>query len=493
MQASQPIDGRVETDQNLTLRTATVLFLLALVPRLLLGLVYLRAPIGLDDMFQYDMLARSLVSGEGYRWYQRADVEHLQPYLEAAYPIEFVLEEIPVNGYQTTFRAPGYPFFLSGIYSLFGPEIRLPATRIIQILMSAALAPLTAMLGIQLGIKRKSAILAGVLLIFYPILWMYPIGLASENLFIILLLLAISVLLRVPQIQKNWIVIAAGLLLGGATLTRGGLVFFLPAAAVWLWRKTSFRRTLFFTLAVSAVLLPWMVRNSLILERPAFVENSMGYNLFVGFHPEGDGGFVSEVAVIPIQILDDGERDRWATDEAMKFIRADPGRIPELLARRLAYFWGLEDRELTYFYSNNFFGPLPQPWLGIAYFFLIVPLLIVALGAPLGFALTQRRSERQLILILLLASLLAYIPILAEPRFHLPLIPFLAAYAAAAWTENKLFSQVIAGLKDRKVAWYLALLAIMVLIVLWGWDFARDWPQLVQLMGPEGNTSHFNY
>ena len=55
------------------------LLLLALLPRLVLGLMFLNLPLGLDDMFQYDMLARSLAGGEGYRWYGRADAERMLP------------------------------------------------------------------------------------------------------------------------------------------------------------------------------------------------------------------------------------------------------------------------------------------------------------------------------------------------------------------------------------------------------------------------------
>jgi hypothetical protein len=43
----------------------------------LIPVILLRAGlgIGLDDMFQYDMLARSLVAGNGFRWYAQEDLE----------------------------------------------------------------------------------------------------------------------------------------------------------------------------------------------------------------------------------------------------------------------------------------------------------------------------------------------------------------------------------------------------------------------------------
>lgn len=56
------------------------LWFLAMVPRLTLAIVFFDQPIALDDMYQYDMLARSLLAGEGYRWYSQEDLEPLKPY-----------------------------------------------------------------------------------------------------------------------------------------------------------------------------------------------------------------------------------------------------------------------------------------------------------------------------------------------------------------------------------------------------------------------------
>jgi 4-amino-4-deoxy-L-arabinose transferase-like glycosyltransferase len=353
-------------------------FVLALIPRLALALIFLNYPIGLDDMFQYDMLARSLASGKGYRWYQRADVARLRPYLDKYYGIDLPTEQVPEDGYLTTFRAPGYPLFMAGLYAIFGFERRLAVARLAQAALGATLAPLAALIALRLGLSRRAGRAAGLLSAFYPILWMYPLGLASENTFIPLLALGVLGLLTTANTDRTRHTVCAGLALGAAALTRGALAPFLPLAALWLWRRADMRQALVLTLVVSLLLLPWALRNSLILGRPSFIENSLGYNLFVGYHPEGDGGFVSQAAVIPLRYLDDGTRDRWATEQALAFIRADPSRVPGLWLRRLAYFWGPEDRELIFFYSNNTFGPINQPWLGLAYLALVTPLIAIA-------------------------------------------------------------------------------------------------------------------
>lgn len=482
------------------------LFLIALVPRLSLALAYLHAPIGLDDMFQYDMLARSLATGNGYRWYARADAARMLPYLKREYGLTLSLEQFPPNGLRTTFRAPGYPFFLAALYALFAPEHRLAAARLVQTLLGAMLAPGTALLSLRLGHSRRAAFVAGGLVALYPILWMYPLGLASENLFLPLVLLSLILLLHASRTPRLAAAIAAGLSLGASTLTRGALALFLPAAALWLAlgptpepsqtkasRRLRAARVAALTAAASIVILPWMLRNSLILGRPAFVETSIGYNLFVGYHPLSDGTFQTQAAVLPLSILDDGDRDRWTTSQAALFIRLDLLGALSRLPRRLAAFWGLEDRELTYFYANNYFGPIRQPWLALCYLVLVGPLIGLGLSAPWGMVLAPDRRGLALSLMLIGTAMLAYVPILAEPRYHLPLIPVLAAYAAATWTTPHAVRQLYERMHRRDPAAVCAATFVALLIVLWAWDFALDWDRLSAVMAPGGHRLGLAY
>jgi 4-amino-4-deoxy-L-arabinose transferase-like glycosyltransferase len=482
-------------------RSYLALLLLALAPRLALALLFLRAPISMDDMHQYDMLARSLIAGDGYRWYTRADVETLQPYMEAYYGFTLPLDQVPADGYATVFRAPGYPFFLAGVYGASGLADRFAAARLVQALLGACLAPLTALLALHLGLARRAALLAGGIVALYPILLFYPVALASENLFIFLLLAGTILLLKAIESRRTATALAAGLLLGLATLTRSALAAFLPLGALAIGARSGGappeqrgafrRRAIVFSLAACLVIAPWVVRNSLVAGRPTFIENSLGYNLFVSYHPEGNGGFAFAIAGIPLRILDDDARDRWATAQAAGFIRADPARAASLVVRRLGYFWGLEDRELLYFYSAGFFGTVPQPWLGLAYLLLVLPLALTALAAPFGLALTPR--HRWVMLGLFATGMLPYLLILAEPRFHLPLVPLLAPYAAAAWTQPGLAGRIRQGLRGREAAWVAACAAGLLLLAIWAGHLWQEWPQLVAAMGPNGSGLHFSW
>src|SRR5690606_10174939 len=137
-------------------------------------------------------------------------------------------------------------------------------------------------------------------------------------------------------------------------------------------------------LAVFALVLPWTVRNSLLEGQFTFVENSMGYNLHMGYHPDGSGTFQYGISVELLPYLDDGERNTLGTQMALDYIKEDPGRVPYLMARKLGYFFGLERRAISYFYTNNFFGPIPQAPLVGAFLLFTLPFPIISSLAAAG-------------------------------------------------------------------------------------------------------------
>jgi len=468
-------------------RRLLTLFLLAWAPRLALALVFLRLPIALDDMYQYDMLALSLARGDGYRWYQRDYVQGLRAYFERAYNIELEPGTIPVDGFATVFRAPGYPAFLAVVYRIAGEAQRIAAARLVQSALGAALAPLTALLAYRLRLPPRAGTAAAVVVGLYPILWMYPLGLGSENLFLLLSTAGVLLLLRAGADGRAPSAFLAGLILGAAAMTRGALAPFLVFGAAWLARRAGGRAVAAFAVAAAALIVPWSVRNSLVLGRPAFIENSFGYNLFVGAHPEGDGGFDAAIAYLPTRYLDDGERDRWSLEQALAFLRADPWEAVARLPRRLAYLAGFETRELIFIYSNGFFGPIASPILVGLYLLLVLPWIVVAAGAPFAMAAAQDRGARDLVLWFVAATLLVYLPILAEPRFHLPLVPLLAPYAAAAWLRPRLFAPAPSA------AYRLALTSLVLLVGLWTWDFVRQASRTIAVLSPGGHALRLEY
>lgn len=469
-----------------SIRLAALLFGLALIPRVILALVFLDTPIGLDDMHQYDMLGRSLAAGHGYRWYGRQDVELLRPLLEGVYGLDLP-DQIPEHGFETAFRPPGYPFFLSLIYRAAGFDARLPAARLAQAALGATLPVLSYLVARRLGLRARTALVGGLAVAFYPFLWFLPAGLATENLFLPLSMLAILILLEHSHDGRARLALLAGLTLGAAALTRGVMLAATPIAAWWLYRRSNRPRVGLLVFAGMFLLVtgPWAVRNSIVLGRPAFADGSLSYNLFVGYHPQGDGGFDIEQAVLPLQYLDDAPRDRWTMEQAVSFITNDPLQIPTRITQRWVYFWGFEDRELIYFYSNGFFGPLPEPLLILAYAFLVLPFPVVLLSAAFG--ITRVPAERPWIMAMMASLSVPYLLIMATARFHLPLVPLLGMYAAATWTRNR------PAVRPSRPALVLAALFAASVVIAWGFDLSTSWPTLQQVAAPGGHLLGLDY
>ena len=82
----------------------------------------------------------------------------------------------------------------------------------------------------------------------------------------------------------------------------------------------------------------------------------MGYNLYLGYHPNGNGSFVFGPSLDLLTILDDAQRDKIGTQKAIEFIEAQPERFIPLAVNRLGFFFGLEKRVLMYFYGNDLLG-----------------------------------------------------------------------------------------------------------------------------------------
>ncbi|MDW7991593.1 MAG: glycosyltransferase family 39 protein [Anaerolineae bacterium] len=465
-------------------------FGLALILRLVPVLWALPLGIGLDDMFQYDMLARSILAGNGYRWYAEPDLALIQPY------IDLDLSRIPYDprGVETSFRPPLYPAFLALVYGVSGLTHRFAAARLVQALLGALLAPMTYAVGQRYGLGERGARGAALAVAGYPILVAYPLALVTENLFFPLVLASALALLRADEKNRprDWFL--AGLLLGLAALTRSVISLFALLAAGWALfsdpsRWTGMRNCLLVLAGILLLTLPWAARNTLLHGRPTFVESSLGYQMYLGYHPASTGTFNADIAADLLTIVDDAERNERGLRAVAEFIRADPARVPYLMVRKLGYFWGLEKRALVYFYSNNYFGPLPAWVLILALLLVSVPLALISLPAVVGLVFDRPRRPVTLVTLLLVGYILPHMLILAEDRFHLVLIPFLAVLAARGVAF--LFRRAPMDRRGWKAGLAGALIAS--LLFNWGAELHADWPKLARLLEPGGHTLGFPY
>lgn len=171
--------------------------------------------------------------------------------------------------YFNSIRPPLYPIFLTPFVAFNGQSVR--HIQFAQSLLGVLHAFLLAKIAGHWS-GRRAGDFAFVLVLFHPFLIYYTAFILTEVLFITLLWSGIACLQRgdKPPLKTSarWQTLGA-VTLGLGCLTRPTLQPFLIVAVLWIgWRMLrisswaiALRRMAYFTVVVSALLLPWMIGN----------------------------------------------------------------------------------------------------------------------------------------------------------------------------------------------------------------------------------------
>lgn len=463
-------------------RPVVAFSVVAVVLRLIPILLAVDMGIALDDMFQYDALAESIRLGQGFTWY---------------------------GGIPTAARAPLYPVFLAAIYTLFGRSF--VAARIIQALVASLLPLVTYAVGRRLFSTRVGQAAAWVVAL-YPLFLLYPLGLATENIFFLVVMLAALTLMKAGDTSSRSCFLLSGVLLGLAILTRSVIAGFLVLILPWLWHyggrnREAVKNWVLILLPVIALTMPWSIRNSLLYREFVFVESSLGFNLYLGYHPQGSGTFDSPIAVEFLERLGAFDSPELETEKAtnevgmregLRFIREDPARAVWLLLSKLSHFLRLDKRLLLYFYSNNFLGELPAHVLTLVFLVICLPWVVVLLLSIPGMVLSKVTRDRALVYLLCSYLVGIHVLIMAEARFHLVMVPLLAVFAAQGVLALSRTPRDLnaADPKLRRATRRRATLSVLIIVLLlvnWAYELNTDMDKLRILFAPGGNLARFTY
>lgn len=349
-----------------------------------------------------------------------------------------------VNGVPTSFWPVGYPGFLGGLYTVFGPHSTVGVlANLVLAAVTLALIPVVAR---ALGLSGRTQVAAVAIWALWPNQVAYASLLSAEPLAQALLLGAVACALHR---RPGW----AGLLWGLGALVKPHFIL-VPvvwgAVSVWVRRRgrddgltvaPGFRATLVSLAVAALVLAPWTLRNAQVWGRPVFVSTNGGYNFLIGANRAADGGWMEVRGMVPAD-SNEARLDRAFLVSGLRSVRQDPirwlGLMPVKMFRLFspsneAIHWAVasipdlttslsreEERQLL-----GLMKPVASAWGTLVIVGLPVALTVLALRRP------------RLPILWATASLLGvwlglHALLFGDPRFLAPLTPWIAMVLPAA-------------------------------------------------------------
>jgi hypothetical protein len=261
---------------------------------------------------------------------------------------------------------------------------------------------------------------------------------------------------------------------------------------------------------ITAVMVtPWCIRNYRVTGQFVYLDTRTGYNLYIGYHEDADGRFNMAAATelarrgIDHVLSDDGRSEvvmhNWGKQQAVEFIKANPGRCLALVPLRIAHFWNLEHNMFLVAYSWDPVGELPVPVLALLMFLLVTPFAFLAIFAVIGVVFAQRIGLRFALLLLVLAYFTALsAAVFGEARLHLPLIPLVAMLAASGLLSITRIKIALSSTDTaiRRTAFRKAVLVLVLvagLTATWGYGIHYSIPKWQAVFAPGGNKAQLPY
>ena len=275
--------------------------------------------------------------------------------------------------------------------------------------------------------NKKAAVLAAAIAAIYPFFIYYSSLVLSETLF--LLLVTLVFLSTLASDEKNgW---KTGLLLGVTHLTRPTFIYFLPF--IWGWmlfvKKVPLRSVILSMLCFCILVVPWGVRNYKVLGRFNLSTSSSGQVLWEGNNPWNTTGGVSGSFPNPKTYLKsvprekgEFEQDDWKKEQAVTFIKDNPGQFVVLSWKRFIRFWHLWP-------NNESLSSWKYKVVSLGSFGVV---LLLFLLSPV--LLWRQRNKLALIYLFTAYYTAIHMITIGSIRYRLPLEPLLIAIAGGTLT-----------------------------------------------------------
>jgi len=372
------------------------LLLLAFALRLLWALLVPVDPV--SDPHVYHLFAQEIAAGRGYRF----------------------------PGDEPTVYWPVGPAALYGaFYALLGAHGWVVSA--VNLIMGCTLVA-----GIHLLARRhfndRVAAIAALIAALWPAWVQFTTVLNSELPFVLLMVAAF--LARGERRLPDWArtALSTALLVGAAFMrpTILPLIVILPLLDQPFRRPLRAALHLGIALMVAAALLsPWAERNRALFGEPVLVSANFGANLWMGNNPASQGGYM---ALPDIDTANEVTRDAYFKEQAIAFIRANPGQYLLLCLKRVQLSFDRESIGIAW--NARSIAPvlqLPLKALSAAYWLGVFGLSLV--GAAVFLLEKPTRLFDPLIVAPAMFAAVAVL-VVGQDRYHMPMMPFITLFAA---------------------------------------------------------------
>jgi 4-amino-4-deoxy-L-arabinose transferase-like glycosyltransferase len=296
----------------------------------------------------------------------------------------------------------------------------------------------------ELGQGEWIGLAAAGITAVYIYFFYYAAALMTESFYIVAILWVMDLSMALAQNRpagwRGWLLL--GLALGVTVLLRQLFLLFIPFLLLWLWwaARPKLARLLAPLAITLLLMLPWMVRNYIAFDQFVLLNTNSGYAFYWGNHPIYGTKFTpilpaemgTYLELLPRDLLEQGLNEAALDSALLKLaladIAADPGRYLLLSLSRIPpyfEFWPTAD--------SGFVSNLSR----VASFGLFLPFMLFGLGRTLLYRFPDWRARlaSPFTLVYLFALVYTGIHVLTWTlvRYRLPIDALLVQFAALAF------------------------------------------------------------
>jgi len=372
-------------------------------------------------------------------------------------------------GSDVFYQAPLYPYFLGGVYAIFGRDLLI--VRIIQAAIGSASCVLLGLAAARLFSKRVGLIAGLALALWAPAIFFDSL---LQKSVLDMFLICLSLWLISEQIvtrgrgsfppnghDRKHLAKASdatnggrwaekipgpfflGVAMAGLALTRENGLLLIAVVAIWFWIRSK-RQVASFVVGLSLVFAPVVARNYAVDGGFYLTTSQFGSNFYIGNNPNADGTYASirfgrgapeferldakEVAEESVgRTLSPSEVSSFWTGRALGYITSQPLSWLKLTGRKILLLFNhseMLDTEAQESYAEYSVVVRVLGWF--THFGLLVPLALIGVIATWP-------DRRRLLIVHALALTYAasVVMFFVFARYRYPLVPFLILFAAA--------------------------------------------------------------